>query len=246
MSNLNTLSIATICQDEEEPIRWYLECCKHAFSVLQTRLHEIVIVDGGSKDNTIDVIKEYQKEIPITLLERPFDIPRNQMNFALEHCTAEFVFTPDADMTWTTNFPEKFATNFYNTGNYWDFLILFTARDAYHYFFKWPVGPNIRMHRRGPKWTRNYHVRLERQPTGPALCREVTIFENSCRIKSEAALINRGERRQSHITGMEEEGGHPGPVNRFLDASKLDDHHVRHVSSYRKGLESLILPSTNS
>ena len=240
-----TLSIATPCQDEEDPIKWYLESCKHMYSVLRENLSEIVLVDGGSKDNTIDIIKEYQKELPIKLLERPFDYPVNQQNFALEHCTGDFVFTPDADMTWTTNLPALFLTDYFNTGNYWDFLMLFTARDAYHYFWKWPLGVNMRMHRRGPKWIRKYHVNLEGQTSGIPVCRDVVIFENSCRIKNEAALLNRGERRQIHTLGMEEEGAGPGSSDRFLGASKVPDEDIRAIWDFNAAIHNNILPNTD-
>ena len=244
-----TLSICTICQDEEEPIRWYLESCKHTYSILKESLPEIVLVDGGSKDNTINIIKEYQKELPIKLLEKPYECTRDQMNFGLDHCTGDFIFTPDADMTWTTNFPDVFLTNYFDTSSYWDFLILFTGKDAYHYFYKWPLGPNIRMFRKGIRWSqhRRYHVLLEGQPAGPALCREVMIFEHSARIKDDKALMNRGERRLSHAAGMEADGpgGGPGPANRFYGAAHAPDTELLPISAYSVNIANMILPSTN-
>ena len=240
-----TLSICTICQDEEEPIKWFLESCKHTFSILGDDLKEIVLVDGGSKDKTMDIIKEYQEELPIVLLERAWDYPADQMNFGLEHCTGDYVFTPDADMTWTTNFPDLFKNNYFARGNFWDFLILFTGKDAYHFFHKWPRGVNIRMHKRGPKWTRKYHVLLEGQTPGIPVCRAVTIFENSCRIKSDEALMHRGERRQNDIEGMAAEGGSPGPVNRFYGAAHAAETETKLISEYKKAIADLILPSTD-
>ena len=240
-----TLSICTICQDEEEPIRWFLECCKHSFSILKESLKEIVIVDGGSKDNTLAVIKEYQDELPIKLLERTWDYPANQMNFGLEYCTGDYVFTPDADMTWTTNFSEVFQSGYFGSHDFWDFYLLFTGKDAYHYFYKWPLGCNIRMHKRGPKWTRKYHVLLEGQKAGIPICKDVIIFENSCRIKNEKALMNRGERRQIFESEMAEEGASPGPVDRFFTAAQSLGE-VQHISKFEGAdIVNLILPSTD-
>jgi len=240
-----TLSICTICQDEEEPIRWFLESCKHTFSVLGDDLKEIVLVDGGSKDKTIDIIKEYQKDLPIILLEREWDYPAAQMNHGLKHCRGDYVFTPDADMTWTTNFPRLFKDNYFQRGDFWDFPLLFTGKDAYHFFHKWPRGVNIRMHKRGPKWTRKYHVLLDGQKPGIPVCRAVTIFENSCRIKNDSALMHRGERRQKDKEGMSEEGGHPGDPDRFYGAAHSAETETQLISEFNKAIADLILPSTN-
>ncbi len=240
-----SLSVCTICQDEEEPIKWYLEYIAFLSEQLGDVLREVVLVDGGSKDNTIDVINSYKDKAPIKLLERPWDYPANQMNFGLEHCTGDYVFTLDADMTATTNFPDLFKNNYFQRGDYWDFPILFTGKDAYHFFHKWPRGVNIRMHKRGPKWTRKYHVLLEGQTPGIPVCVAVTIFENSCRIKSVEALMHRGERRQADNEGMVEEGGGPGPVNRFYGAAQAAETDTMLISDYKKAVANLILPSTN-
>jgi glycosyltransferase involved in cell wall biosynthesis len=243
---MSTLSIATICQDEEEPIKWYLEACKHTFNVMQDKLKEIVIVDGGSKDNTIDIIKEYQKEIPvIKLIERPWDYTAAQMNHGLEHCTGDYVFTPDADMTWSANLPNVFLTGYFDRSIYWDFLLIFTARDAYHYFKKWPIGPNIRMHKRGLKWTRKYHVSLEGQHPGIPVAENIIVFENSCRIKNDDALRWRGERRQGCLVDMAAEGASPGPPDRFYGAAHCSDDEIGLISDYNRTIASLILPNTN-
>jgi len=243
---MSTLSVATICQDEEEPIKWYLESCKHLFFILQDKLKEIVLVDGGSKDNTIDVIKEYQKDIPVLkLYERKWDYTAAQQNFGLEHCTGDYVFTPDADMTWTINFPEMFLSGYFDRSNFWDFHMLFTVRDAYHFFHKWNRGVNMRLHRRGPKWIRKYHVKLEGQTQGIPVCNGVVIFENSCRIKNDEALMWRGQRRQYCKEDMAKEGAGPGPIDRFYNAAHAPDSEIAHINIYSPKIVDLILPSTN-
>ncbi len=235
---MSTLSVCTICQDEEEPIKWYLEACKHLTKNCPG-LQEVVLIDGGSKDNTIDVINSYKDEIPIKLLERPFDCTRDQQNFGLEHCTGEFVFTPDADMTWTSNFPDIFNSGFFDRMSYCDFPMLFTAKDAYHWFYKWNLGINMRLHKRGPKWTRKFHVVLEGQTPGIPVCGRVTIFENSCRISDEKALLNRGERRQWCIDDMIAEGNGPGAPDRFLEAARHAEY-----QELLPFLKDLVIPGT--
>lgn len=242
---MSTLSICTICQDEEEPIRWYLESCKHTYSILGDKLKEIVLVDGGSIDNTIDVIREYQKDLPIVLKRRAWDYTQAQQNFALDFCSGDYVFTPDADMTWTTNFPNIFLSNYFDIASYWDFILLFTIKDAYHFFKKWHISSNMRLHKRGPKWTRKYHVQLEGQGHGIPIVRDIALFENSCRIKNEAALLNRGQKRQYCVEDMVAEGMGPGSADRFLITSKTPDSEIGLISEYSKTLADLILPTTN-
>lgn len=242
---MNTLSICTLCQDEEEPIKWYLECCAHLNNALAGSLREVVLVDGGSKDNTIDIIKSYMDRVPITLLERPFDYTRNQLQHGIEHCTGDFIFDPDADMTWTTNFSEVFLSGKFDASDIWDFPMLFTGKDAYHYFHKWPFGVNWRLWKRHRKLStgRKFHISLEGQTGGLPVCGEVVIFENSGRIKNEAALLHRGERRQVCTADMALEGASPGSPTRFLEAARSA---ATETALLPEHIKRLVLPSTNN
>ena len=121
--------------------------------------------------------------------------------------------------------------------------MIFTARDAYHYFRKWPIGPNMRLHKRGPRWMRKHHVCLEGQHLGIPICDGVFIFENGCRISSDEKLMQRGERRQRFFKEMEEEGADPGPANRFYLAARAPDDDIGLLADFRPGFASLILPS---
>ena len=242
-----TLSILTIMQDEEEPIRWYLESCAHLAANFSD-LKEVVLVDGGSIDRTLEIVHEYETRVPLRVFERPWDFTRAQLNFGLDQCSGDYIFNPDADFTWTTNMPTWLRTGEFATETYWDFPLLFTARDAYHYF-TWPPGPSMRMfsanlpggRRRHYDETRKYHVHLEGQYQGIPVCRQVFMFENSCRITNEIALRHRGQRRQHCAADMELEGSSPGDPDRFLNASKSGD-----ILPFPLEFTHMILPSTNN
>ncbi len=213
---MSTLSICIIAQDEAEVIPWTLNCCLHTYSVLGDLLKEVVVVDGGSKDKTVDVVNSYIGRLPLVLLQHPFDSFGKQKNRALEIASVDYIFAPDADMTWTTNFPNVFSSGYYDKASMWDFRMLFTADDAYH-FFDWPRGVNMRLWRRGPTFRTEYHEKLEGQTQGLPVCPYVFLFENSIR-QSDEALLNRGRRYQKFAKQMEAEGGGPGPENRYVDA----------------------------
>lgn len=238
-----SVSIMTIMQDEEEPIRWYLESCAHLAQNFPD-LKEVVLVDGGSKDNTLAVVEEYKDRVPLRVFERPWDFTRAQMNYGLDQCTGDYIFVPDADMTWTTNFADWLKTGVFVISNYWDMMLLFTVKDAYH-FFKWPIGPSMRLFKGGLRYdeTRKYHVHLQGQHSGIPVVSEVVLFENSCRISSDAALLERGARRQYCVADMESEGGGPGPVDRFVQATRSPEAAIARVDP---DLERLVLPSTNT
>jgi glycosyltransferase involved in cell wall biosynthesis len=239
---MSTLSICTVCQDEEEPIRWYLECCKRLYEDLGDSLREVVLVDGGSKDNTIDVINSYKDTIPIKLLERPWDYTVAQTNYGLSFCTGDFTFLPDADMTWTSNFADVFKSGKFSGSPYWDFRLLFTAIDANHYF-TWSGGPTTRLTKGGIKCKtdRKYHWSLEGRVGGVPVCEEVYMFENSCRITNYDALMNRGIRRQVCNDDMLAEGAPPGPPDRFYNAA----HDLSSAVPIPEHIRRFVLQSTN-
>ena len=125
---MTTLSIISICQDEAQVIPWFLDCCAYTYKVLGPNfLKEIVIVDGGSTDGTLDIIRSYQDKMPLYLVEHPFDTFGKQKNRALEVATGDYILAPDADMTWTTNFGLVFKSGYYEQFEMVDFRMMFTA-----------------------------------------------------------------------------------------------------------------------
>lgn len=226
---MSTLSICTIFQDEADsegtPIKWYLETCAYLAEHIPG-LKEVVLVDGGSKDRSREVIESYRHRMPLVLLDREYDNTRNQQNFGLEHVTGDFIFGLDADMSVTKNFVDAFKSGIFESASYWDFPMMFLLERGGKIFLpSWPRGVNMRLWKRGPKWKqeRQFHVQLEGQTQGIPVCGGVIIFENSCRIKDDEALMHRGERRQKYIEGMHAEGASPGPPDRFYGAAHMPD-----------------------
>jgi hypothetical protein len=239
---MNTLSVSTICQDEEEVIGAFLECCMHLSQALGDDLHEVVLVDGGSADGTVDIIRSYADKLPLVLAHRIFDNFGQQKNFSLEMTTGDYVFGPDPDMTWTTNFPSLFQRGFFDVEPFWHFPIEFTADDAWHYFWQWPTNYNVRLWKRGPKYVTNFHEKLEgSMHAGVPVCQDVWLFENSCR-QSDAALLHRGRRYQKFAADMIAAGGGPGPEDRYVNAARES---VRQKKLLPKHILSMVLPSTN-
>jgi len=88
------ISVSMIVKNEEIMLLECLESIKDA--------DEIVILDTGSKDNTIKIIKKFQKEHPKKVKLRffewidDFSAARNE---SLKHCTKDWVLIIDADET---------------------------------------------------------------------------------------------------------------------------------------------------
>lgn len=89
MSNL-PISAFIICHDEEGVI----EACIRSVCMCA----EIIVVDSGSTDRTLDVIRSLIDEgLPIKLLQEPWRGYGGQKQFALEQCTQKWGLSIDAD-----------------------------------------------------------------------------------------------------------------------------------------------------
>ena len=82
---MSELSVIVITKNEANNIRRCLESVKWA--------DEIVIVDSGSTDNTIDICREYTDNVTQTTWHGY----GQQKNIALTKATREWVLSPDAD-----------------------------------------------------------------------------------------------------------------------------------------------------
>jgi len=69
---------------------------------------EIVVSDDGSWDNTLEILKEYQKgEIPLKILKGPGEGIKKNIENAIRHCRGEYIFLSDQDDVWTENKVER-------------------------------------------------------------------------------------------------------------------------------------------
>jgi glycosyltransferase involved in cell wall biosynthesis len=82
-----TISLNMICRDNEGTIGAALESAKDIFD-------EIVVVDTGSVDGTLDIVKKYTDKIFHQAWEDDFSKPRN---FAIEKSTCDRIFWMDSD-----------------------------------------------------------------------------------------------------------------------------------------------------
>lgn len=84
-STTKRVSVVMITLNAAEVIRDCLQSVTFA--------DEIIVVDSGSKDATLDICREYHAKI----FDRPFSGYGEQKNYAVEQATGEWVFVLDAD-----------------------------------------------------------------------------------------------------------------------------------------------------
>jgi len=82
-----TISLCMIVKDEESSLGRCLESIKH-------EVDEIIIVDTGSKDRTVDIARQYTDKIYFHPWENSFSKARNQ---ALKYPKGDWIFQLDAD-----------------------------------------------------------------------------------------------------------------------------------------------------
>jgi glycosyltransferase involved in cell wall biosynthesis/tetratricopeptide (TPR) repeat protein len=88
------ISVSMITMNEEKNIARALSSCIFA--------DEIVVVDGGSTDRTLDILKSYDR---VVMIENPWENHfGNQRQISLEHCTGDWVIRLDADEAFSGEF----------------------------------------------------------------------------------------------------------------------------------------------
>jgi len=242
---MTSVDVACICQDEEEVIGWMLRACESLLPNLRT----VVIVDGGSRDGTLDIISTWKDKVPITLIHHPFDNFCRQKNRALELCTADWIIFPDADMTWGSNLAwelERGHITHLNQGTCIDVPWFSTVIDAHHYRNDMEIGGTTRIVKNiGCRYVQPIHEYLvwpgeedpqdieatfefpERRPDWESIRSlprlysygQIPFFEHTWR-KSDKALRNK-VRRYRRFAGMSTR------VGAYMDALSDDDYLVR-------------------
>ncbi|WP_304941787.1 glycosyltransferase [Vallitalea guaymasensis] len=109
-----TLSICMIVKNESKNID---RCLKSLKPLVDSNLAEIIIVDTGSEDNTIEIAKNYTKNIFYYTWTGNFSDARNYCNL---FARGEYIFTMDADEELMKDETEKLINIFTNT-NYLDY-----------------------------------------------------------------------------------------------------------------------------
>jgi glycosyltransferase involved in cell wall biosynthesis len=79
------ISAFIVCMNEEKNIRRCLDSLKWC--------DEIIVVDSGSSDTTLDICREYNTKI----FQRPWPGFVEQKRFALSQCTNEWILNLDSD-----------------------------------------------------------------------------------------------------------------------------------------------------
>jgi len=77
---------------------------------------EVIIADGKSEDNTVNVAKDYAKNYPLKVVSSKKRNLSHQRNIGAENATGEYFFFIDADNSIPKNFLEE-AKNFINKYN---------------------------------------------------------------------------------------------------------------------------------
>lgn len=108
---VDSMRASLICTvyNEEKTIKDFLESIKQ-----QTRIiDEIIIVDGGSTDETVRIIEDYMSEIPIKLMVKECNIAEGR-NIAIKMTKYEIIAVTDAGVTLDPKWFEEITKPFKN------------------------------------------------------------------------------------------------------------------------------------
>lgn len=151
-----TVSVVSPCLNEAQFLPFWLEN-------VAPWADEIIVVDGDSTDNSIDIIKEAQKDLNIKLIVKPqqgnpysTDWKEDECrNLLLDNCTMDYVLSLDIDEVISDSFKEfkeglyRYAYAF-NFVSFWkDFKTVrlnhpVDPRWEGHHLCLWKNNPNLR------------------------------------------------------------------------------------------------------
>ncbi len=103
---MSTISIIVPIYNEEK----YIEKCLE--SIIENDYNkdkmEVFLVDGGSKDKTVDIIKKYQQKYPFfKLLNNSNKTPPYAMNIGIEASKGDYIIRLDAHASYPKNYFSK-------------------------------------------------------------------------------------------------------------------------------------------
>jgi glycosyltransferase involved in cell wall biosynthesis len=141
-STAASLSAYIICKNEGKWIEGCIRSC--------ARFDEIVVVDSGSTDGTLEIIGQLMREgMPIRLFERGWPGYAKQRQYAINQCSGDWIVGIDADEQLD---PELAAA------------IISSTRDTPHNAFLVRFKPHIYGHGYAPEGVRDkYHMRVFRR-----------------------------------------------------------------------------------
>lgn len=87
-----------------------ISACIKSLSVQSYPSFEIIIVDDGSTDQTIEIISNLRKTIPLILLNQSHKGAGSARNLGAKKATGEILVFVDADMTFDRRFLKKLVT----------------------------------------------------------------------------------------------------------------------------------------
>lgn len=97
---MSKISIIVPCFNESESIPYFYKQLQNVMNNMKNSLFEILFIDDGSNDNTLDLIKKLStkdKRIKYFSFSRNFG-KESAMLCGLENCTGDYVAIMDADM----------------------------------------------------------------------------------------------------------------------------------------------------
>lgn len=233
------LDAFAIVMNEEEVIRGMLE----SFLSLGPNLGILSIIDNGSTDRTLPIIREYMDKMNIVLrIDQSENHHGHLRTRALRPLTAPWILYLDSDETFTSNFRAWLESGRIEQYDIWDIYKYSTILDRYHYT-EGGNGPSTRLFRNlpGVHFPQNIHTHPEHPGlTNKQMIEGVWMFDHTgC--KSREALWAKGQRYQwaQGTIGI-------GPEDEYI--IRVDDalaHAKTVIKPFEEPIKSLIFTGPN-
>ncbi len=194
------ISACLIVQDEEK----YIE---KAVQNLLPNVSEIVVVDGGSKDKTVQIIKD----LGCVVFEKPFEYDfSKQRNYAASMCSKDWILWCDADEYFSEDFYTLLPTLVMNPirdcGGYQVFRISKFDNEVVGTDFQWRL-----LNRRACTWVGKIHEGVHfntgfsgfKLPQGYSMQHEHTMARQLFNNKLYNNINNKVNKRPGNTEGME-------------------------------------------